>query len=619
MALLVKHKMIFLQSRNKDTNYFAKSPCLNMFDRDVMPLVGVIMDHYKYKPICCDEMNLDHVILRWEKTASGDIGNTENAEMPDIVYTCRGTSRLKEKIDVISMLGGIEKSKIVQNGVRAIEQDIAKTRDYASKTVVVTGYSVGASVAVHAARKMLATNTNTNTSFYVFYPFVRKPETELPVSPRFHLFALKGDKVFDNMFTTRCSDSYCIKMPLTLKSKSQTQKHSLPCIWWSLNHGVVGCGNHGCVVKPSSIATDTVTAMEFVCLSTDGGTHSTRHHMMIDDWSQTWQALANIPNVGFKHLKSRKGIQSFNPKTDFDKEVQSVMDIITIMGEEFIRRNTAIVLPNIGTKRIVGIAVHGGSVDDISDEIQYLIPTRICERNVLSMKPLSVKCIKAMTRHALETIEQLQNKRLIHSDIKADNIVFCGPGDYRLIDWGELQKADSTDKPVASLATNNPMSVKAVSLPLVAKYALQSDFVIKFLQKKRGIRPQTSVASNYTEWLNYITVNTHKQTERIIRKEGLEGDGIIAFFRNKYDLFSLGVAILQVIDWDNVDNRVLHVAASLMLPDSDWNNAKNAKAGFNDLFPTPPSDPVIGGAYITKVSTTFTLAIMAMFSSLYCL
>ena len=393
-----------------------------------------------------------------------------------------------------------------------------------------------------------------------------------------------------------------------------------------MNHGIIGCGNHGCVVKPSSIATDTVTAMEFVYLRTERGTHSTEHHMMRDGWTQIWRDLVNITNVGFKHLKSRKGIQMFDPKTDFDKEVQSVMDIITIMGEEFVERNTAMVLPVIGTKRIIGIAVHGGSVDDISDKIQYLIPTRICERNVLSMKPLSAECIEAMTLRALETIEQLQEKGLIHSDIKADNIVFCGPGDYRLIDWGELQKADSTNKPVASLATNNPMSVKAEPLPLIAKYALQSRFVIDFMQKKRGIRPKSSMASDYTEWLNYITVSIHKQTEDIIRKESLDGDGIIAFFREKYDLFSLGVAILQVIDWDNVNNRMLHVAARLMLPDSKWENAKEAKEEIisqttakEDIISQTTDQSVSGGAYITKVSTTFTLVIVAMLSSLYCL
>ena len=75
MALLVKHKMIFLRSRNKDTNYLAKSPCLDMFDRDVMPLVNVIMDHYNYKQICCDKINPDHVILRWEKKSTANFGH----------------------------------------------------------------------------------------------------------------------------------------------------------------------------------------------------------------------------------------------------------------------------------------------------------------------------------------------------------------------------------------------------------------------------------------------------------------------------------------------------------------------------------------------------------------
>ena len=331
--------------------------------------------------------------------------------------------------------------------------------------------------------------------------------------------------------------------------------------------GVRGCGRHGCVLDGAAVTPAEGSAGAVYRLQADR-----IKRCEVADMPAFWTGLlARRPGLAVKHMQARSAVVSafVDRAKEFDEEVAAVHRLATHTDAGFIKRFTTVPLPD----GIVGVVMADGATSDgYSGELHLVLQT-LCPDTVLALArrgprgALPKAELKRMVTDVLEAVERLQKHDLLHSDIKADNIVLCGDR-YKLIDWGSMQEAAGARRPTASNHSNNPLSHAVTDwAPVTAFYAL--DFNVKRLQVSRGVRPARRTAANaaYTEWLDDLTELVFVLTKHVVRDAAGDPERIMRENAGKFDLFSVGVAVLQAMDKEAPpDAELTRLVERLMLP-----------------------------------------------------
>lgn len=321
--------------------------------------------------------------------------------------------------------------------------------------------------------------------------------------------------------------------------------------------GVKGCGCHGCVIESSVLHFTEKSEGSLYLLVVDGG----HNRFETIDESVNNQDLTNIMNrikenskMGFKHMQSRKVFRYYNPKKDFIEEVNSVKNIANMLGIEFIKNNTMIPLLEHGTDRyIIGMKVTKSTVNDYIGD-NYLVLQTICSMNMFKYfkKSIDYEQLRNALVDVLRTVKQLQDKKIVHTDIKSDNIVLCENRFY-LIDWGRMHVYDDLHTNISKF-NNNPVSIHA-NTNRAWKKILTNDTVVKLMDRYRGIR--VSKNTKYNIWFDGLSDKFREQSEKLSR--ATNRIDFVSTHWKKIDLFCVGVAILQIVSRFPMDDRSLNV------------------------------------------------------------
>jgi hypothetical protein len=351
---------------------------------------------------------------------------------------------------------------------------------------------------------------------------------------------------------------------------------NVPYILRNDERDVIGCGDHGCMINRNAVVFDDDSLV--VVYSLEGRNRITSKTIFGRQFRKTMDKWDS--KISFKHMQTRKLFAGYDKKTDFFAEIESTRILMAKLGEDFVSQNSTI--PVKGVNRCVGVEFRRSDVHQYKNTVNYVIPTTACEANVLRHDSDWMRTrLYDLFVGLLAVVKRVQDAGLVHSDIKADNVVVCD-GRFVLIDWGEMHGSLDADKPIASPRTNMPLSVSIQRRDRLMGFILSNfAFLRKYTQRLRGIRMDDE---EYKRWLDIISGINVKQTRKIL-SEDRNPASVLAKHWKRLDLYCIGVTVLQVVVKHKIDvsaeqnQRVMKwVEKCITVGRESWGSADEALA-----------------------------------------
>ncbi len=213
-------------------------------------------------------------------------------------------------------------------------------------------------------------------------------------------------------------------------------------------------------------------------------------------------------------------------KKTFEKELDEIRNVIKYYGK-YNEEYTTLIPLKYKYLEFIGITVK------YKTSSQFIVFNKKCKNK------FKIDILK-LVEDLLESLVILQKSKIIHNDIKLDNIVYCN-GKYKLIDWGNIMDMSFKKQIKGTFMTGSPIKFYLLGF---SQYFIKQGIYYRTQSKENDVFKSELFHKIYKQVVENFD-NAMKNIGKIKKRE------MITKYAKSFDVYAIGMLIVHLVIKNN--------------------------------------------------------------------